>query len=187
MTPITLAVGAELLRRLSAKGYRPILVGGLAIEAAGFGGTKDVDAFVRVEEFDAIEFLKGEGFHVISSAGWITNGQLTLPDGTRIPFDILNPRKYVGPRHTGVELYAYVERTATKARYGLVATPGVVYYTRLLVEGPHGESYIERIRRDLEGGAPTDWLRDALKIAAEFGTESKVKPKVNRILREFTQ
>jgi len=96
VTPVSLAEGAEFLRRLSRAGFRPILIGGLAIEAAGFGGTKDVDALVAVEAFDGIEFLHKGGFRVFSAAGWVTNGELTLPDGTRIPFDVLNPAKFVG-------------------------------------------------------------------------------------------
>jgi hypothetical protein len=65
-----------------------------------------------------------------------------------------------------------------------VATPPVVYYTRLLVDGPHGELYVERIRRDLDAGAPADWGRQATKIAFRFGTARKVRPKVGRILAE---
>jgi hypothetical protein len=184
VTSVTLEEGAEFLRRLSKEGYRPILIGGLAIEAAGFGGTKDADALVAAEEFDGIEFLRKGGFRIFSAAGWVTNGELTLPDGTVIPFDVLNPAKFVGRGHSGAEFFKFAERTARRTRYGLVATPALVYYTRLLVAGSHGELYIERIRRDLDGGAPSEWLRNATRIARRFGTETKVRRKVKRILTE---
>lgn len=183
MTPVDLAAGATVLRRLAKEGYETILVGGLAIEEAGFGGTKDVDALARAEEFDGVEFLKGEGLLIGTATGTITSGRLELKDGTVIPFDILNPSWYVGPGHTGEEFFAYVERTAKRTAYGLVASPGVVYYTRLLVTGPHGESYIERIRRDLDSGVPESWVEEAITIAGQFGTESKVRRKVQRILQ----
>jgi hypothetical protein len=114
VTPVSLSAGAEFLRRLSKEGFRPILIGGFAIEAAEFGGTKDADALLRVEEFDAIEFLKKDGFQIYSAADWVTNGQLTLPDGTRIPFDVLNPSKFVGRNHSGSEFYNFVEQTALR-------------------------------------------------------------------------
>jgi len=153
VSPVPLAAGAEFLRRLAKEGYRPILIGGLAMEAAGFGGTKDADVLLPVEEFDGIEFLNKGGFQVISAAGWVTNGVLTLANGTKIPYDVLNPNKFVGRSHTGEEFFAFVARTAKREPYGLVATLGVVYYTRLLVSGAHGELYIERIRRDSDAGA----------------------------------
>jgi hypothetical protein len=127
VTPVTLAEGAEFLRRLSKEGYRPIPIGGWAIEAAGFGGTRDADALVPVEQFDGIEYLSKGGFRVFSTAGWVTNGDLTLPDGTEIPFDVLNPDKFVSRKHSGAEFYKFAARTARKARYGLVATPALGY------------------------------------------------------------
>jgi hypothetical protein len=184
VSPVPLAAGAEFMRRLAKEGFRPILIGGLAMEAAGFGGTKDADALLRVEEFDGIEFLHTGGFRVISAAGWVTNGVLTLPNGTQIPFDVLHPSKFVGRNHSGEEFFDFVARTAKKTSYGLVATPGVVYYTRLLVDGPHGELYLERIRRDMDGGAPLTWLTAATRIARRFGTSMKVRPKVARIRSE---
>jgi hypothetical protein len=183
VTPVDLAAGAKVLRRLAKEGYRSILVGGLAIEEAGFGGTKDVDALVRAEQFDGLEFLKGEGLLIRTATGTITSGELKLSDGTTIPFDLLNPAWYVGAGHTGEEFFAFVARTAKRKSYGLVANPGVVYYTRLLVGGPHGEAYLERMRRDLDAGAPPSWVNDALEIAARFGTVTKIRRKVQRVLR----
>jgi hypothetical protein len=62
-----------------------------------------------------------------------------------------------------------------------VAAHSIVYYTRLLVSGPHGEIYIERIRRDLDEGAPWNWVENALAIALQFGTVNRVKPRVHRL------
>ena len=74
----------ELLDRLSAQGYRPILVGGMAVELAGYGGTKDVDVLLPEAEYDGAEFLKGEGIEVLSNTGDFTSGYLTLGDRRRI-------------------------------------------------------------------------------------------------------
>ena len=57
----------EVMRRLEAEGYRPTLVGGLAIELAGFGGTKDVDLLVPEAEYGGAEYLKGAGIEVLST------------------------------------------------------------------------------------------------------------------------
>ena len=183
MTPVSLPEGATVARRLVSEGYRAILIGGLAVEVAGFGGTKDVDLLVPVEEFDGILYLKGDGLEILSTTGgWVTNGRLTLEDGTTVPFDVLHPSKFVGPGHSGEDFFRYVEQHGSrKTRYGRVAFPSVVYYTRLLVSGPHGELYIERIRRDLDGGAPWSWVGDALAIARQFGTEKRVKPRIRRL------
>jgi hypothetical protein len=104
VTPVSLSVGATVVRRLESEGYRAILIGGLAVEAAGFGGTKDVDLLVPVEEFDGLLYLKGKGVEVLSTTGgWVTNGRLALEDGRTVPFDVLNPNKFVGLGHTGEE------------------------------------------------------------------------------------
>ena len=57
------------------------------------------------------------------------------------------------------------------------------YYTRLLVGGTHGRRYILRIRRDLDEGAPLSWVRGALRVAHQFGTEDQVRPKVEELVR----
>lgn len=182
MSPVDAKLGREVLRSFEKRGYRPILVGGLAIEIAGFGGTKDVDLFVREAEFGGTEYLKGEGIAIISTTGgWVTNGKLTLPDGTAVPFDVLNPSKYVGNGHTGAEFYEWVAKEGSRPTpFGRVALPVVVYYTRLLVSGPHGEVYLERIRRDLGEGAPNAWLEDTLSLGRKFGTEERIRRKLER-------
>lgn len=183
MASVTPKLGKAVLKRLAAENYRPILIGGLAIALAGFGGTVDVDVIVPEAQFAASDALGGEGLLIYSTiGGWVTNGRLTLPDGTTVPFDILNPAKYVGSGHSGDEFFAWVERRGSRlTSYGRVAVPAVVYYTRLLVKGSHGELYIERIRRDLAEGAPREWLTGALSISRKFGTERTVAPKVKRL------
>ncbi len=170
------------MTRLQKEGYRPILVGGLAIEVAGYGGTKDVGVMVPEAQFGTTDSLAGEGLLIHSmTGGWVTNGHLTLADGTEVPFDILNPAKYVGTGHTGEEFYVWVEKHGSRrTRYGRVAKPSVVYYTRLLVSGPHGEAYLERIRRDLNNDAPRSWLDGSLAIARRFGTEDRVRKQIGR-------
>lgn len=184
MSAVSPALAKQVLDRLVKEGYRAILVGGVAIEIAGYGATKDADLLVPVEQFDGLEFAKGDGLEVLSTTGRIANGRLTLDDGTTIPFDVLNPSNYAGEGHTGEEFFRFVETTGSrKTRYGRVATPAVVWYTRLLVPGPHGEGYIERMMRDLDEGAPEQWLDDALRIAQRFGTEARVRAKIE-YLRE---
>jgi hypothetical protein len=183
VTPVSLTDGGEVVRRLAAEGYRTVIIGGLAIEAAGFGGTQDVDVMVPVASFDGVIYLKGEGLEMYSTTGgWVTNGRLTLKDGTVVPFDVLSPNRFVGSGKSGEKFFQYAVRTGLRTELGLVASPAVVTYTRLLVAGPHGEIYIERIRRDLDAGAPRRWLDDAIRISARFGMEKRVRTKVIRIL-----
>ena len=81
-------------------------------------------------------------------------------------------------------LYDFVERAGARRRsIGRVAHPSAVYYTRLLVSGAHGRRYILRIRRDLDEGAPLSWVHGALRIAHRFGTEDRVRPKVEELVR----
>ena len=56
--------------------------------------------------------------------------------------------------------------------------PSIVFYTRLLVPGPHGEAYIERIIRDLDEGVPFRCLEETVQIARRFGTESKIRKRI---------
>jgi hypothetical protein len=82
-------------------------------------------------------------------------------------------------------LFRYVLRFGSSTTpYGRVADPAVVCYTPLLVSGPHGRRYELRIRRDLDEGAPERWLDRTLLIAQRFGTERKIRPKVDRIHKE---
>lgn len=185
MNRVTPALAKQVFDRLTAEGYRPILVGGIAIELAGFGATKDADFLVPVEQFDGLEFLEEKGLEVVSTTGKIANGRVTLDDGTTIPFDVLNPANYVGEGHAGEEFFAFVERDGSRmTRYGRVATPAVVWYTRLLVAGPHGEEYIERMIRDLDEGAPEGLLDEAIRIGRRFGTDATLHARVEK-LREL--
>jgi hypothetical protein len=182
MTPVSPALAKRVCDRLAAEGYRPIIVGGVAIEIAGFGATKDADVLVPVEQFDSLEYAKGEGLEIFSTTGRIANGRVTLEDGTAVPFDILNPSNYVGKSHSGEEFFRFVEEAGSKkTKYGQVAAPAVVTYTRLLVSGAHGEAYLERMIRDLDEGAPEKWLAEAIRIARRFGTESEVRVKVEKL------
>lgn len=185
MEPIGPSDAREVIQRLVARGYRPILVGGLAVEVAGFGGTKDVDVLLPEAEYSGAEFLVGSGISIFSNTGNFTNGRLTLESGRTVPFDVLNPALFVGAKHTGEEFYRYVFRYGSaETPFGRVATPAVVYYTRLLVAGPHGRAYELRIRRDLEDGAPSRWVDRAVDIARRFGTAEKVRAKVVRMRRD---
>ena len=185
MTSATPSDAREVIRRLEAGGYQPILVGGLAVEVAGYGGTKDVDVLLPEAQYGGAEFLHTSGVTVFSNTGNFTNGTLTLRAGRVIPFDILNPALFVGEGHTGEEFFRFVEAHGSrKTRYGRVASPAVVYYTRLLVAGSHGRRYELRIRRDLDEGAPPSWLEKALVIARRFGTEKRVRRRVEQIRKE---
>jgi hypothetical protein len=177
----------RLLARFAEEGFDPILVGGLAVEVAGYGATRDVDLLVAVVKFDGIEyaFPRDPQITIISIAGgWVANGRF-YPDGRKtdryLPFDVLNPNKFVGPGRSGESFYAYVRSHSTTAHGAAVADPSVVYYTRLLVPGPHGEAYLLRIIRDLREGAPERWLSDALRIGRRFGTGEIVSSRLDRI------
>ena len=56
MIVLTVSDAREFLNRLESAGYRPILVGGLAIADAGYGGTKDVDVLVSEGEYGRAEY-----------------------------------------------------------------------------------------------------------------------------------
>jgi hypothetical protein len=94
---------------------------------------------------------------------------------------VLNPNRFVGPGRSGESFYAYVRRHSTMSQGAPVAEPSVVYYTRLLVPGPHGEAYILRILRDLKDGASESWLSEALAIARHFGTGPTVKRRLAQL------
>jgi hypothetical protein len=183
LTMVSSGDAVEVMRRLEAEGYRPILVGGLAIEVAGFGGTKDVDILLSSAEYGGAEFLRSEGIKVLSNTGNFTNGHLQLSNGRTVVWDVLNPDLFGGE-----PFYEFVRSKGSTAWVvGRVASPTVVYYTRLLVQGDHGLRYMLRIRRDLDEGAPESWVRRTLVIAKRFGTESMVRPKVEAILKERRQ
>jgi hypothetical protein len=170
----------EVMRRLEAEGCRPILIGGLAIEVAGYGGTKDVDILLPSAEYGRAEFLRSEGLTVLSNTGNFTNGYLHLSSGRTVVWDVLNPDLFGGE-----PFYEFVRSRGSKAwAVGRVASPAVVYYTRLLVKGDHGRRYMLRIRRDLDEGAPDSWVRGTLAIAKRFGAEATVRPKVDAIFKE---
>jgi hypothetical protein len=84
VTTVTSGDAVEVMRRLEAEGYRPILVGGMAIEVAGFGGTKDVDVLLPSAEYGGAEFLRSPGITVLSNTGNFTNGHLQLPNGRTV-------------------------------------------------------------------------------------------------------
>jgi hypothetical protein len=180
MATVTSSDAVEVMRRLEAEGYRPILIGGLAIEVAGYGGTKDVDILLPSAEYGGAEYLRSEGLTVLSNTGNFTNGHLQLPGGRTVVWDVLNPDLFGGE-----PFYEFVRSRASKAWVvGRIAAPPVVYYTRLLVKGDHGRRYMLRIRRDLDEGAPDSWVRGTIAIAKRFGTEATVLPKVDAIFKE---
>lgn len=52
---VSLRLGQRVLERFEREGFRPVLIGGLAVAAAGLGTTKDVDLLVTVGRFDELE------------------------------------------------------------------------------------------------------------------------------------
>jgi hypothetical protein len=172
----------EVVQFLEREGYHPIVLGGLAILFAGYGATKDVDVLVREAEYGGVEFLKGEGIKIFANTGRFTNGQLELANGRTVAFDVMNPSLFVGHGHRGEDFFSFVAQEASAAsRNGRYALPSVVFYTRLLVPGQHGEAYIERIIRDLDEGVPERFLDEAMQIARRFGTVTGVRRKIARL------
>jgi hypothetical protein len=179
----------RVLNRFEREGYDPIVVGGIAVLIAGYGATKDIDLIVASPKFDAIEydFREDIEMEIISvTGGWVANGrfypQKDRPGGAYVTFDVLNPDRFVGKSFSGKSFFEYVRAEAsTRTTNGRIAKPPVVYYTRLLVPGPHGEQYLLRIIRDLDEGAPTKWLDEARDIAIRFGTEEKVQERLRQI------
>jgi hypothetical protein len=184
---MNLEYAGSLLSKLESSGFEPVLIGGIAVQIAGYGATRDIDLVLSIAEFDRVEgsFEEDPEVHIITNtAGWLLNGRY-FPKGNRkrrgpyVTFDILNPEKFVGRKHSGESFFRFVISSGSRrTQYGRVATPPVVYYTRLLVPGSHGAAYLDRISRDLDEGAPDEWVRDTVAIAKRFGTEKIVKRRI---------
>lgn len=179
----------RVFERFTQAGFDPVIVGGVAVLIAGYGATNDVDMMVAVSRFDAVEhnFIRDPEVEIVSTTGgWVTNGRF-FPDGNRpqvpyVTFDVLNPVKFVGEGHRGDAFFTYVRsRGSRTTEYGRAADPAVVYYTRLLVPGRHGESYLDRISRDLEEGAPESWVEKTRTLARRFGTEAVIQRRLERL------
>jgi hypothetical protein len=190
---MNLEYAGRLLSKLERARFEPVLIGGVAIQVAGFGATRDIDLVVSVAEFDKIEQSledDPEAEIVTNTGGWILNGRF-FPQGARrrggpyVVFDVLNPAKFVGKGHSGESFFRYLRSFgSTDTKYGRVAAPVAVFYTRFLVPGPHGAAYLDRISRDLDEGAPVEWVDETMALARRFGTAPLVETRIAE-LREL--
>lgn len=161
-----------------------VLVGGMAVELAGFPtGTEDVDFAVTMREFERVmatleghpRFRDVESLYTIGGAQFFTGHSW-------IDVGFLNPRLFRGGK-SGDEFIRYVRRYRSKTiSLGPVARPEVAWYMRLIISD--WEIYVQKILRDVLAGVPASTLDDALVIARVLGVEETLQPRVKKT-REF--
>lgn len=171
----------KVVRLFESRGIRVLVVGGLALEVAGVGGTSDVDLFVTVRDFEELprELRAEKRVAVLLSSGddEVRSGLLRAIEGD-VRFDVLDPSVFSGKK-SGDEFFDYVEKHFSfESEIGPTVRPPVVWYTRLLLPG---EDQLGKIARDLGNGADPTWLNGAVRIARRFGTEGTVKARLRRL------
>ena len=174
----------RLCRALRDMGVDYILVGGMAVELAGYPtGTEDVDFAVTMRQFEnAMQKLNRDSrFRNVESLGTIGGAQFFVGDRW-IEVDFLNPKLFQG-RKSGDRFMAYVKRYRSKTTsLGPVARPEVTWYMRLVT--PDWEIYVQKIFRDVRAGVPERTLEGARSIARVLGAEDVLKPRVEKV-RDF--
>lgn len=164
---------------LSGKGFRVLVVGGMAMQLQHVAVTQDVDLLLTVRDFSRLdEVLRGDPLVTdLKVSKMMAVGGLRTSSGI-VRFDMLDPRAYSGTK-SGDTFFDFVDgRWSEVTSIGRVVRPAVVWYMRMLVPG---ELYLDRIMRDIEEGAKVEWLDQALEIATHFGTSKLVKEKLRRL------
>ncbi|MFQ5907656.1 MAG: hypothetical protein ACE5JE_02335 [Thermoplasmata archaeon] len=172
---------AAVLREL---GVDYVLVGGMAVELAGFStGTEDVDFAVTMREFDRVleELDRDARFRDVESLGTIGGAQFFT--GARwLDVDFVNPKLFRG-RKSGEDFIRYVKRYRSRdTLVGPVAHPAVTWYMRLIV--PDWQVYVQKILRDIRAGVPEEILETALVIGKVLGVGEVLRPRVKKT-RDF--
>jgi hypothetical protein len=176
----------KLCRALRDLDVEYVLVGGMAVELAGYPtGTEDVDFAVTMREFERAmrklnadpRFRNVESLGTIGGAGFFTGDRW-------IEIDFLNPTLFRG-RKTGDDFMRYLRRYRSKeTAFGPVARPEVTWYMRLVI--PDWEIYVQKILRDARAGTPERTLEGALAIASVLGVDRVVAPRIRKT-REFLE
>lgn len=169
---------------LEQLGVDYVLVGGMAVELAGFPtGTEDVDFAVTMREFNRVlaQLNDDPRFREVESLGTMGGAQFFTGDRW-LDVDFLNPKLFKGEK-SGDGFIRYIKRyRSRRTSAGPVANPEVTWYMRLIV--PDWAIYVQKILRDLRAGVPEETLRGALAVAQVLGVEETLRPRVGKT-KEF--
>lgn len=174
----------EELEALSAVlrdlGIEYVLVGGMAVELAGFPtGTEDVDFAVTMRDFGRVlkQLDDDPRFRGVEDLGTIGGAQFFT--GERwMDVEFVNPTLFQGKR-SGNDFVRYIKRYRSRITPGgPVAHPTVTMYMRLII--PDWEIYVQKILRDLRAGVPDEVLDGALTVAKVFGVEEIIRPRLKK-------
>ncbi len=169
---------------LQELGVDYVLVGGMAVELAGFPtGTEDVDFAVTMGDFDRVleELERNPRFRDVESLGTIGGAQFFTGDRW-LDVDFVNPTLFQGKK-SGDAFIRYVKRYRSRqTSAGPVAHPAVTWYMRLII--PDWQIYVQKILRDIRAGVPEEILETALAIGKVLGVGELLRPRVEKT-KEF--
>lgn len=169
-----------LCKHLQDKGLDYVLVGGIAIDMAGYStGTEDVDFAVTLKEFaKAMAAVSNDRkFRDVEDQRTIGGGQFFT--GTRwIDVEFINPILFRGAKSDD-EFIDYIKKhRSRRTELGSVALPEVAWYMRLTL--PDWEIYVQNILRDVRAGVPVDVLDGVLAISRTLGNLPDLGPRVGK-------
>jgi hypothetical protein len=172
----------EVCAELDRLQIQYVVVGGVAIEKAGFGvGTQDVDVLVGAEDFaptlrklrDSSMVKWTEDSEGMTTVEFIVNHQT-------VDVDVIDTTIFSGRRTDADAFVRYVRRAASVDVDGIrYAKAPVIWYMRLTC--PDWPVYAEKIRRDIAFGVPAEYLQDVLSIAERFGLGEEVRSRVQTL------
>lgn len=178
MTDPAVRTVAALLRD---HGIDYVVVGGQAVARTVPTGTMDVDIMVTTADFEetVAKLLKDPRTRLRGMREGLA--LLALESASGAALDVLDAAPFAGP-HGGAEFYRYLVEQESSLLDGIrYATTPIVWYTRLLAS--RWKVYVEKILVNIGDGADPELLSKTEKIAAVFGTQAEVEPRL-RYLRE---
>lgn len=172
----------ELCRHLRKLGVDYVLVGGMAIELAGYPtGTEDVDFALTLRQFSSAlrKLSEDRRFRQVEELDTIGGAQFFT--GRRwVDVDFINPKLFRGKKSDEFFI-TYLKRYRSKSTsLGPVAAPEVAWYMRLAI--PDWEIYVQKILRDIRAGVPQAKLDDVLEIAKVLGKVETLEPRVEKTI-----
>lgn len=182
MTEPEVGAANAILRR---QGIPFVVVGGQAIAQTATTTTRDVDVMVATADFGrTIARLRGERdlafdwedpqiarFRILSLGG--------------VPLDVINAATFSGGP-SGEEFFRFLTRDGSNEIDGIAyATPGVVWYTRLLTK--RWRAYAEKIVTNVIDGVAPGRLDEVEAIARRFGTAATLRERLAYVREELAR
>ncbi|MGA7476505.1 MAG: hypothetical protein WBW47_04720 [Thermoplasmata archaeon] len=159
-----------------------VVVGGQAIGKA-IRATGDVDVMVTATDYAAaVAALQSDED---TEFQWEDQGVARFamrPMGGEF-LDVLDASEFAGSRGSEEFFVFLVEEESTERDGIRYATPAAVWYTRLMV--PRWRHYSDKILQDLLGGVAAGRMRRVVEIARRFGTEEKIRERVEYVRAEM--